>query len=95
MIVTKGVQREVNTVVKGIHNDYRVSEFVDLPNHGHVALMDLVRDLLLHPKPVLRKSTRKCNVLDRNIVSSLLRFCVCVCVSDVYGSQSMVEQFDK
>ena len=63
--------------------------------------MDLVRDLLLHPKPVPRKNTRKYSVLDRNIVSSLLQFCVCVhvcvcvCVSDVYGSQSMVEQFDK
>ena len=46
-----------------------VSEFVGLPNHGHVALMDLVRDLFLHPNPVLRKKTRKYRVLDRNSVS--------------------------
>lgn len=46
-----------------------VSEFVGLPNLGHVALMDLVRDFLLHPNPVPRKNSRKYNALDRNSVS--------------------------
>ena len=46
-----------------------VEEFVGNPNHGHVALIDLIKDLADHPTSTPRKNTKKYAVLDREPVS--------------------------
>ena len=45
-----------------------VEEFVGNPNHGHVALIDLIKDLADHPISVARKNTKKYAVLTRDPV---------------------------
>jgi len=50
-------------------NDSWVSEFVSTPNHGHVALIDLIKDLADNPYSVPRKNPRKYTVLEREPVS--------------------------
>ena len=46
-----------------------VEEFVGNPNHGHVALIDLIKDLADHPNSVPRKNPKKYTVLNREAVS--------------------------
>ena len=46
-----------------------VEEFVGNPNHGHVALIDLIKDLADHPNSVPRKNAKKYTVLNRDPVS--------------------------
>ena len=46
-----------------------VEEFVSNPNHGHVALIDLIKDLADHPLSVPRKTAKKYAVLTRDPVS--------------------------
>lgn len=46
-----------------------MEEFVGNPNHGHVALIDLIKDLADHPTSTPRKNTKKYAVLDREPVS--------------------------
>ena len=46
-----------------------VEEFVGNPNHGHVALIDLVKDLADHPASVPRKNSKKYTVLHRDPVN--------------------------
>ena len=45
-----------------------MEEFVGNPNHGHVALIDLIKDLADHPTSVPRKNTKKYAVLERDPV---------------------------
>lgn len=49
--------------------DSWVEEFVNTPNHGHVALIDLIKDLADNPYSVPRKNPKKYAVLDREPVS--------------------------
>jgi len=44
-------------------------EFVSTPNHGHVALIDLIKDLADYPYSVPRKNPRKYTMLERDPVS--------------------------
>lgn len=50
-------------------NDSWVEEFVGSPNHGHVALIDLIKDLADSPYSVPRKNPQKYKVLERDPVS--------------------------
>ena len=50
-------------------NDSWVQEFVSTPNHGHVALIDLIKDLADNPYSVPRKNPKKYAVLEREPVS--------------------------
>ena len=47
-----------------------VEEFVGNPNHGHVALIDLIQDLADHPTSIPRKNTKKYGVIERDPVRS-------------------------
>lgn len=47
-------------------NDSWVQEFVSTPNHGHVALIDLIKDLADNPYSVPRKNPRKYALLERD-----------------------------
>ena len=53
-------------------NDSWVHEFVSTPNHGHVALIDLIKDLADNPFSVPRKNPKKYTVLVREPVSKSL-----------------------
>lgn len=53
-------------------NDSWVKDFVSTPNHGHVALVDLIKDLADTSHSVPRKNTRKYAVLERDQVSVYL-----------------------
>lgn len=46
-----------------------VEEFVGSPNHGHVALIDLIKDLTDNPYSVPRKNPQKYKLLERDPVS--------------------------
>ena len=50
-------------------SDSWVEEFVGSPNHGHVALIDLIKDLTDSPYSVPRKNPQKYKVLERDPVS--------------------------
>ena len=50
-------------------NDSWVKDFISTPNHGHVALIDLLKDLADSPQTVPRKNSRKYAVLERDTVS--------------------------
>jgi hypothetical protein len=51
-------------------NDSWVKDFISTPNHGHVALIDLIKDLADTPQTIPRKSGRKYTVLERDPVSN-------------------------
>ena len=40
-----------------------------MPNHGHVALIDLIKDLVDSPNTIVRKNPEKYRILDRDPVS--------------------------
>lgn len=56
-----------------------VEEFVGNPNHGHVALIDLIKDLVDHPTSIARKNTKKYAVLTREPVRYYIKYIV-LCV---------------
>ena len=49
-------------------NQQWVKEFVSSPNHGHVALIDLIKDIADYPTTILRKNSKKYSVLEREPV---------------------------
>jgi len=49
-------------------NQQWVKEFVSSPNHGHVALIDLIKDIADFPTTIQRKHSKKYTVLDREPV---------------------------
>ena len=49
-------------------NESWVDDFIGMPNHGHVALIDLIRDLADSPQTLPRKSSKKYGVLERDPV---------------------------
>lgn len=55
-----------------------VEEFVGNPNHGHVALIDLIKDLADHPTSIPRKNAKKYAVLHREPVRSLTLTKLCL-----------------
>ena len=55
-----------------------VEEFVGNPNHGHVALIDLIKDLVDHPTSIARKNTKKYAVLTREPVRYYIKKVLCV-----------------
>ena len=57
-----------------------MEEFVGNPNHGHVALIDLIKDLADHPISVPRKNGKKYAVLNREPV----RMAEILCASSAY-----------
>lgn len=59
-------------------NDSWVKDFISTPNHGHVALIDLVKDLADTPHSIPRKNARKYSVLERDPVSFTLNLTVMV-----------------
>lgn len=50
-------------------NDSWVKDFISTPNHGHVALIDLIKDLADTPDSIPRRNSRKYSVLERDPVS--------------------------
>lgn len=60
-------------------NDSWVKDFISTPNHGHVALIDLIKDLADTPQTIPRKNQRKYSVLERDPVrESILLSCYSV-----------------
>ncbi|CAI8018876.1 Formin-like protein 3 [Geodia barretti] len=59
------VLRDLEVDLRTNPNDSWVEEFVGNPNHGHVALIDLIKDLADHPISVPRKNGKKYAVLNR------------------------------
>ena len=55
-------------------NESWVKDFIGTPNHGHVALIDLIRDLADTPQTLPRKRSSKYNVLERHPVRVCLLF---------------------
>lgn len=60
-------------------NDSWVKDFFSTPNHGHVALIDLIRDLADTQQTLPRKSAHKYSVLERDPVRQWS-----VCNSTIY-----------
>lgn len=56
-----------------LHSSW-VQDFVSTPNHGHVALIDLIKDLTDSPYSVPRKNPRRYTVLERDPVRKLFDF---------------------
>lgn len=56
-----------------LHSSW-VKDFVSTPNHGHVALIDLIKDLTDSPYSVPRKNPRRYTVLERDPVRKLFDF---------------------
>ena len=66
------VLQDLEVDVRTNPNDSWVQEFVSTPNHGHVALIDLIKDLVDNPYSVPRKNPLKYAVLEREPVSSCI-----------------------
>lgn len=47
-----------------------IEEFVRSPTHGHIALIDLLKDLIQYPS--LLNATKKITVLQRNPVGTIM-----------------------
>ena len=45
-----------------------IPTFVASPNHGHIALINLLKDLVHNPETVPRKNQQKYSLLDRGLV---------------------------
>ena len=52
-----------------------------LPNHGHIALINLLKDLVQNPDTTQRKNHQKYSLLDRGMVGILLSIPRCNVVS--------------
>ena len=51
--------------------------FVASPNHGHVALINLLKDLVQNPDTIQRKNHQKYSLLDRGMVGRTLSMLWC------------------
>lgn len=71
------ILRDLEVDLRTNPNDSWVQEFVNTPNHGHVALIDLIKDLADNPYSVPRKNPRKYTVLEREPVSLFFFFSLC------------------
>ena len=64
------VLKDLEEDIRTNPNDSWVKDFVNSPNHGHVALVDLIKDIVDNSSTITRKNPKKYAVLDRDPVGT-------------------------